>query len=275
MSRGKDLILSDLFPFDVRVDIRADKTLFDLDNANPSSRWDPTFWNPKFDEALSEISSKYKMQTIGSLLNEPIIAPDHVRASKGEKICSKYNVEYRTLKDLLFTGLNYAHINYCSDNAYKRLKRTQLKVNDILFAGSGVGAIGRIGLVEKVIMKKSCVGDLFIIRNTKVNQQYLYVYLLTEFGQIQIKKIFHGVQSAKISTKEIESLSVVIVPEIIQKHIESSYKIIFSVHNKAMECRKSKNEKVYEKNMSKASAMLNELIEKTEDVIRGKQKDVI
>ena len=129
---------------------RVDKTMFDLFAIKPTSRWDAGYWEPIYDQILSQINRDYKVVPIRELLRSPIIAPDHVRASKGEHTGKKYSCEYRTLKDLLFTGLNHADINYCSDNAFQRLKRSQLQVGDILFAGSGVGAIGRIGFVDKV-----------------------------------------------------------------------------------------------------------------------------
>lgn len=256
------------------VFVRVDRNISELFNVKPESRWDAEFFHPKYDFIGETLRKHHTVKTIGELLNEPIIAPDHVRASLDEKIGPKYNVEYRTLKDLMFTGLNYAHINYCSNNAYQRLKRTQLKVNDILFAGSGVGAIGRVGIVEKV-SGKSCVGDLFIIRDTQLNQHYLYVFLLTIYGQMQIEKIFHGVQSAKISTEEIEFIEVPVLPVITQKHIESEYKKMFAIHFRAMACRIAETEKDYEKNIAKASAFLKELIEKTEGVIKGERRDVI
>jgi len=193
--------------------------------------------------------------------------------SKGENIGIEYDCEYRTLKDLLFTGLNYADINYCSENAFERLKRSQLKVGDILFAGSGIGAIGRIGLVLKV-SAKSCVGDLFIIRNLKIDNLYLYIFLLTDFGQKQIERIFHGIQSVKISTQEISSIIVPIVPDEIQKAIKSSYKQVSLMHNSAMEDKKNGNNLEYKKNIETAEKLLRDLIASTEAVIRG-EKDTI
>lgn len=251
---------------------RVDKTMFDLFTVKPASRWDAGFWIPKYDQILSQIT--YKVASLKDLLNSPIIAPDHVRASKGEYIGKKYTCEYRTLKDLLFTGINHADINYCSDNAFQRLKRTQLRIGDILFAGSGIGAIGRVGIVDKV-SKKSCVGDLFIIRDPKINSYYLYIFLLTIFGQLQIEKIYHGIQSAKISTSEIGEIKIALISDKIQSHIETEYKKLASYHNKAMEAKAKGNKVGYMKNIEIAENMLKELIAKTEAVIRGERKDVI
>lgn len=253
---------------------RVDKKVSDFFTEKPSSRWDGPFWRPKYDKIFSQIKTNYKIETLKKLLNTSIIAPDHVRASKGECIDKKYVCEYRTLKDLLFTGLNYADMNYCSDNAFQRLRRSQLKIGDILFAGSGVGAIGRVGIVEKV-SKKSCVGDLFIIRDLKINNYYLYIFLLTLFGQLQIERIYHGIQSAKISTPEICEIKIVLILDTIQSHIETEYKKMARHHDKAMEAKAEGNEVVYRKNIEKAEAMLKELISKTEAVIRGDRKDVI
>lgn len=253
---------------------RVDKTMFDLFAIKPTSRWDAGYWEPIYDQILSQINRDYKVVPIRELLRSPIIAPDHVRASKGEHTGKKYSCEYRTLKDLLFTGLNHADINYCSDNAFQRLKRSQLQVGDILFAGSGVGAIGRIGFVDKV-SKKSCVGDLFIIREPKVNNYYLYVFLLTLFGQSQIEKIYHGIQSAKISTSEIGEIKIALIPDIIQSHVETEYKKMSPYHDKAMKAKAEGNEAKFIKNIEIAEAMLKDLISKTEAVVSGKRKDII
>lgn len=258
--------------FNEFIMVRVDKTMFDLFAVKPASRWDAGFWIPKYDQIFSQIT--YKISSLKDLLNTPIIAPDHVRASKGEHIGKKYTCEYRTLKDLLFTGINHTDINYCSDNAFKRLKRTQLSSGDILFAGSGIGAIGRVGIVDKV-SKKSCVGDLFIIRDPKINNYYLYVFLLTLFGQSQIEKIYHGIQSAKISTSEIGEIKIALITDKIQSHIETEYKKMAVYHNKAMEAKAKGNEAGYRKNIEIAENMLRELISKTEAVIRGERKDIL
>jgi len=256
------------------VMFRVDKQVRDLFAEKPSTRWDGPYWQPKYDQILSQVSGTYKIAPLRELLVNKIIAPDHVRASKGEHIGNKYSCEYRTLKDLLFTGLNHTDINYCSDNAFQRLKRSQLQVGDILFAGSGIGAIGRVGFVDRV-SKKSCVGDLFIIREPKINNYYLYVFLLTLFGQSQIEKIYHGIQSAKISTPEIAEIKIVLIPNKIQSHIETEYKKMSAYHDKALEAKAEGNEAKYKKNIETADAMLKDLIAKTEAVIRGEREDVV
>ncbi len=110
------------------VMVRVDKTMLDLFAEKPSSRWDPGYWEPKYDQLLSQIIESYNIVPLRELLTIPIIAPDHVRASKEEHIGKKYSCEYRTLKDLLFTGLNHADINYCSENAFQRLKRSHQRL---------------------------------------------------------------------------------------------------------------------------------------------------
>jgi hypothetical protein len=255
------------------VMVRVDKTVKEMMEVKPASRWDPDFWHPKYDIIMDKISKNYSLKTLGELLTIPIISPDHVRASKGEKIGNNYDCEYRTLKDLLFTGLNYADINYCSNNAFNRLKRSQLHKNDILFAGSGIGAIGRVGIVLEV-SNKSCVGDLFIIRKPKINPFYLLMFFLTEFGQSQIERIFHGIQSAKISTDEISSIIIPEIPIEVQINIEKEYKVMSSLHNKAMNSKKRNDRKEYEEHLDIAKSTLKDLIKKTQEVIEGKQKDI-
>ncbi len=117
------------------VTVRVDKGFPKVMDEFPAGRWDPEYWLPQYEITLNKISKKWDSKPLAKILRTPIIAPDHVRASKGESIGAKHKSEYRTLKDLLITGLNYAAINYCSENAFKRLKRTQLQNNDILYAG--------------------------------------------------------------------------------------------------------------------------------------------
>lgn len=252
---------------------RADKTLKQLMEEKPSSRWDPLYWHPKYDESIQKISYKVKISTLKELLNESIIAPDHVRASKGESVGKKFECEYRTLKDLMFTGLNYADINFCSNNACERLKRSKLRISDILLAGSGIGAIGRVGIVTKV-SDKSCVGDLFIIRNPKINPYYILILLLCEFGQMQIERIFHGIQSAKISTDEIGAIKIPILPKLIQDAVQTNYSKMSSFHDLAMKAKISGKVTDYKKKLGIAEKMLKELITKIEEIIRGERDEL-
>lgn len=256
------------------VMIRTDKTLKEMMDEPPAGRWDADYWDLQYDAIMNTVSKGLEVVSLYDLLSEPIIAPDHVRASKGERILTSGDCEYRTLKDLKFTGLDYSKANYCSDNAFLRLRRTQLRIDDILFAGSGVGAIGRIGIVERLLSDKSCVGDLFIIRNPNLDPYYLYLYLLTKFGQSQIKKVFHGVQSSKISKDEIGLIKIVLVKEKVVSDIKIHYKAISQNHYKAMRSNKVGETKNYEINLEKAEKLLIELLTKIEQIIQGEREDV-
>ncbi|MFH1233778.1 MAG: hypothetical protein V1649_03985 [Patescibacteria group bacterium] len=98
---------------------------------------------------------------------------------------------------------------------------------------------------------------------------------MTEFGQSQIEKVFHGISSAKISTKEIWQIKVALVNDAIQQQVKSEYKKMSKYHDKAMEAKKSNHEVEYKKNIETAEKMLKDLIAKTEAVIRGERDDII
>jgi len=63
----------------------------------------PLIFNKQLEinKIIFEISNKYNLIPLNEIINEPIIAPDHVRMSKGERIGAEYDCEYRTLKKVL------------------------------------------------------------------------------------------------------------------------------------------------------------------------------
>ena len=73
----------------------------------------------------------------------------------------------------------------------------------------------------------------------------------------------------------IESFLVPPVSKKVQKNIESEYKKMSALHDKAIEAKKKGDEAGYKKNIEKAEAMLRELVARTEAVIRGERKDGI
>jgi len=112
-----------------RVMIRVDKTLKEMMEEKPSSRWGPDYWNPKYDY-LDQIVSKFEMPSLLTIEGpEVIIAGDHVRPSKGESkgygLGTK--IEYYETAGFLDVAYDYSRVKECSENAFARLKDTSVQ----------------------------------------------------------------------------------------------------------------------------------------------------
>lgn len=262
-----------------RITIRVDKTLLDLLNVKPNSRFSPDYWDPSFDY-LDKILNKYNAKTLLEIEGEScIIAGDHVRPSRGETkgFGLKSGIQYYETAGFLETGYDFSDIKQCSSNAYERLKHTKVKKFDILISNAGVGGVGkgRSCIITHEPSNKSCTGDVFTIRLSKINPFYFFTFLKCDLGRDQILQMKNGVGTDNLNTQETLSIKIPILPDKIQDNIETEFKIINLFHKKAMEYKRKNNNSGYERNINKAEAKLKNLITKTENYIKGKSKKII
>lgn len=253
--------------------VRTDLTIQDLMGAKPWSRWDINYWHPKFESIHKEMGDKFFV--LGDQLSEDKIAfPDSVRESRGESLGNQYSTHYFRVSEFLNTGYDWPNIKKCSDNAAKRLGRTKLSENNVLIARSGATLGSTLIISDPPI--KSCTGDLFVLdfKGSKINPYFFTVFMKTKYGRLQFGRFLYGTASPKISVEHIRSLKIPIVSKDVQKNIESEYKKMSAYHDKAMGIKKKDDAVEYKKNIDTASKMLEDLIVKTEVVIRGERKDV-
>jgi len=260
------------------VMVRVDKTLREMMEEKPFSRFDVNYWHPKWDEIIRELESSVidtKFLKDFSLNNEWLISTDHVRASKGEKEETNLPVEYYSPAGFLFTGYNTSEIPRCSENAYQRMRRARPIKKDLLLGGFGMGPTGKSLVLWHVPSEKAIVGNIFILRvKSFYNPFVLDVFFKTVFGQAQFNKYKTGVAFNSLSNDEIKYLLVPIFPDIIVNEINSSYKNVILSHNKAMEAKKSGNTIEYKKNIETAEKKLKKLISDTEAIIRGEKENI-
>jgi len=114
-----------------------------------------------------------------------------------------------------------------------------------------------------------------LLRFKNINPFFVAIYLNTTVGWEQIERIISGVGTPNINLEEIRSIKIPILPEEVQKNIESEYKKMSVYHDKAMEAKAKNDEANHKKNIEIAEKMLKDLISKTEAVIRGERKDVL
>jgi len=257
------------------VTIRTDKTLKDFMETKPSSRWNPEFWYQKYDDNINELlRTKYTVNKVGDF-EEKLTYGAIVTGSQ-----KYYGRDYYLINqgDISFTGLDLSNARHVKKESPWVIERAMPKVDSIILARSGVGGVGknRITIITKPI--KAVVDsfvDLLDLNREKVNPYFVVVFWKSKFGWLQIERIINGVGTINISFDEIREINIPVLPDGVQKNIESEYKKMSVFHDKAIKAKKKGDGAGYKKNIETAEKMLKDLISKTEAVIRGERDDVI
>ncbi|MBK8242614.1 MAG: restriction endonuclease subunit S [Saprospiraceae bacterium] len=104
-------------------------------------------------------------------------------------------------------------VAYIDEECHKALKRSQLKVNDILF--SIAGALGRIGIVRHEIVPANTNQALAIIRlknDSNVLVNYLAKYFNSNLIAVEIEKLRGGAAQQNLSLTQLNELEIPIPP---------------------------------------------------------------
>lgn len=258
------------------VMVRVDKTLKEMMEEKPSSRWDPVYWEPKWDSLNSEII--LPLVDFGQLIEEQGITYGQV----GQRVFSKKGtVQYIQVINLRPTGIDFfirddkVEEGSHNDPERSRLKSGQLLLSRTSFPGMDT-LIGRCTVVPKTIGKVNVSEDIDVITLKKeIYPEVICIFLKTKYGQNQIHRQKKGVKSIKINFDDIRSFKIPVFSDFVQTHIVAEYKKITFYHDKAMEAKSKGNEIEYKENIEIAELMLKDLIAKTEAVIRGEREDVV
>lgn len=250
--------------------IRADKTLKELMEKKPSSRWGVKYWHPKYEKIMSQISKKYRLDELNKFVD--FITYGQV----GSRIYDQNgDVFYLQTKNMLNTGISYYEkFAKIKEGSYNDPKRSRLKEKDILIANAGIGSIGKVNIFlykDKVNISQ----DIDILRISKINPFFIVIYIKSLYGNSQLWRKVRGVGAPKLPFEDIISILVPLLPDKIQNHIEQEHLKMSRFHDKAIESKKSGDEAGYKKNLEIAERMLRDLIKKTEQIIRGERNDVI
>jgi len=253
------------------VMIRVDKTLKDLMEEKPSSRWDPEFWHSDSQELLETLSKNFRIDTLG----------DHISmityGQVGQRVYSKTGgVRYIQTINITDTGVNYwVKEAFIDEGSHNDPQRSRLVYEDLLLGNAGMGGLGKVTIFLDKDNKVNISQDIDLIRFEKINIYYVAVFLKSIYGQKQIWLRSRGVGAPKLPFGEIKEIKIPLLPTNIQTNIESIYKKVAGFHERAMEAKINKNLQLFKSNIDKAQLILKDLIKKTEEVIEGKRKDVI
>lgn len=254
------------------VMVRVDKTLKEMMEEKPASRWDTGYWHPRF--GLGDFT-KFKTKPLDDFIEH--ITYGQVGRREFVKKASDTKC-YLAAKNFIPTGIDWAlKENFIKIGGWNDPKRSKPEIDDVLLIGVGVATTGRVAIVHKIENDFNFGQDVKLIRLNKkeINPYYVCLFLKSFFGQSQINRLKTGVGTLNLDFDEIKSIKIPILNESVQKNIESEYKKMSGFHDIAMEAKKNNDEAEYKKNIEIAGKMLKDLISKTEAVIRGEQEDIL
>lgn len=105
----------------------------------------------------------------------------------------------------------YNEMNYITEERYEILNSGKIQKDDILFCLRG--SLGKIAIVEETD-KGAIASSLVIIRpKTDIMSKYLYYYLLSQYGQNQIREYDNGTAQPNLSASNLKKF-IIRVPEI-------------------------------------------------------------
>lgn len=249
--------------------IRIDKTLKNLMEGKPSSRWDVDFWQPHYDDLFLAIR---RFKTV--LLDDH---RDEIKSgfrSGGVKF-AKSGYPYIQVRNVLDTGLDLFNTDNIGADSNARQSNKKLAYGDVLLNRSGQGSVGRLtvflGKEEAYVG-----GHVYRFSVKKLSPIYVTVFLKTKYGKEQIHRFESGVSGqTELDLEEILHIEIPLLEASIVKNIEKEYELMSKSHDKAMQAKKTGNQTEFKNNFGKAEKMLKDLIARTEAVIRGERDDII
>jgi hypothetical protein len=274
-------------------------TVVTLKQIAQSNRFNPTYFEERF--ALVE----QKLQQLGA--NRvgdyiPDVLPD---GSKGitygqvgsRELNRRGAVRYLQVINIRDTGIDFAiKPDRVAADSHNDPQRSRVQQHDILLTNTAFRGtetlIGRCVVISRDYGRINISQDIDRIRVVGVNPYFVGTYLKTSFGQLQMQRVIHGVDSQKINFGRIRSLLIPDVSESVQCDVETQYVEMSKHHDRAMAIKERlldetgvepgqfgetinsiANEKpTYRRAMKEATDRLAHLIGQLEAVIEGAQK---
>jgi len=100
------------------------------------------------------------------------------------------------------------------------MKRSHFKPGDVLL--SIVGTIGSISLVTDQIQKSTGSCKIAILRPYKVESQYLAIFLMSLYGNFQIKRYIRGTVQTGLLLEDLDQILIWLAPKEFQKVIKQT-----------------------------------------------------
>ena len=152
------------------------------------------------------------------------------RLPKGKNLIAVPNshpyIRVRDLNDVVFASLS-ANYEYVDDETQKTISRYITTTDDVLI--SIVGTIGLTAIVDKSLNKANLTENCVKVTNLHgISPEYLLLYLRSQHGSEEIKKGTVGAVQAKLPIKNIQAISVPVLPQSELQSLNDTLKALFN-----------------------------------------------
>lgn len=152
------------------------------------------------------------------------------RLPKGANLKSIPNshpyIRVRDLNDVVFANLS-TNYEYVDDETQKTISRYIATTDDVLI--SIVGTIGLTAIVDKSLNMANLTENCVKVTNLHgISPEYLLLYLRSQHGSEEIKKGTVGAVQAKLPIKNIQALSVPLLPQSDLQSLNDTLKVLFN-----------------------------------------------
>jgi restriction endonuclease S subunit len=180
---------------------------------NPALRLDFEHNKPSFDLIKKLEKGKYKLVKIGSDNPEEKILEEPIKSGSTPEngIYPINGVVFVQAGNITENGLNLKDHEYITSEFHAKLKRSQIRGNEVLVTIAGV-MIGRTG-VNTLVKEGNINQAIAIIRvNDKMQPLFLSSFLNSDGGKIQFSKLRHDFGTPNINTTELANIRVPLAP---------------------------------------------------------------
>jgi len=241
-------------------------------------RMTPGYWDPKW--KAHRRFTRYPIRLLGDYITHitygPIVTGKRPVGSKD----TGQGVVLIGQKQFTDVGLDLTGATRVEENSDWDDPRARAQRWDLLFPRSGVGSLGkgRMGVfsydAERVRAVVGCFVD--IVRVQGIRPAYLFIYLKSRFGQLQIARLLTGVGTININFDQIRSLEIHVLPDEQQATIDVQWRRMNDVYERALAMKygSAGDGAGYEDHIGAARAMLKALICQVEELVEGTRMEL-
>lgn len=190
----------------------------------------------------------YELKDIAELING-----DRGKNYPNKSALVKEGIPFITAGHIQDHKVDFSQMNYITEERYNILNNGKIKKDDIIFCLRG--SLGKIALID-FSQNAAIASSLVIIRpSSRITSKYLYYYLLSQYGQSQIRLFDNGTAQPNLSAANLNKFIIKLPDNETQKRIvaqieESAIKI--SIINKVISKQKINLEKMRQSILKKA-----------------------
>src|SRR6266516_2047845 len=195
-----------------------------------NNRWDAGYHDHAFRE------SDKRLADLGAVPLGQFIPDELPDGSKGitygqvgaRHLSPRGAVRYLQVISIRDTGIDFAvKPDRIAEGSHNDPERSRVAPNDILITNTAFRGtetlIGRCVVVSRNYGKLNISQDIDRVRVQNINPCYVGTFLKTKFGQLQIQRLVHGVDSQKITFGQVRSILIPVFPANVQHEVQKQY----------------------------------------------------